>query len=98
MTLKQTLQIYAGHAGHTDQSSQCPTSADIRTAEELPASILDWPQEWRKRFEATTEAVSRLLPIDAFYAEAAAEIAVRLEYDARQDPPRSNHRPLRGRL
>jgi hypothetical protein len=43
----------------------------------LPASVLDWPEWWRRIFEEASQVTKRLLPVCEFHAEAAAEIALR---------------------
>ena len=79
-------------------SSPCPTDLrpdnDLGPRTCLPASVQDWPLEWRQNYETAVEAIERLLPIDAFYAEAAAEIAIRQVFDCQYNPAGGGSRPF----
>ena len=76
--LDQLLQTYLG-------SSECdvvrgPATCRYQEPADLPSSIQLWPRDWRHRFDTVASTITRVLPIDALHAEAAAEIAVRCEY------------------
>jgi len=83
MGLKHLLQTYAGPTGRIFEASRGNSYVVTQQESQLPACILDWPNDWRRRFDLTAEAIGRLLPIDAFYADAAAEIAIREEFGLR---------------
>jgi len=76
--LNQLLKSYCSTTSPEVSVGLAACSSEKPT--DLPASILMWPAAWRLRFDTVASLTTRLLPIEALYAEAAAEIAVRCEY------------------